>query len=562
MNLSIKQKLLGGFILVSLIFGIASLTSFFTTKNTDDSYNYLLDVVSEQKAINNSIQRDIALQTSYYRAYLLYEEQRFIDMMNEANEHVNESVQRGIEIAISPEVIEKFELIGQTNAEFKPAANTILGHVKVDREEAIQRALQEIVPISTLLNEETASLNELLVSIYDQSIEETRKSSKSGLVLLLILSTLATLVAVGSGLFIANLISKPLSKLSKNAQEMASGNLKIERLHIKSKDEIYHLNESFQQMADNLRDMIKGITTNSAIVASSAEQLTASAEQSTVTSETVSSAIQEIAGGAENTNHMVEETSNALEEVLQGVLRITESTTTVTELSKGTTEQAEEGGQYVTDSLRQMQFIHESVSRSNEVIVSLSERSEQIGQILEVINGIAEQTNLLALNAAIEAARAGEHGKGFAVVADEVRKLAEQSKTSTQDISNLISVIQKDTEESVLVMSEVVKNAENGVKVSEQTASKFSQILSGTREITPQMEEVSATVQQISASVEHVTNSANNISRLSQENAASSEEVASATEEQLASMQEINSSAQSLSEMAEELRSLVSRFNV
>ena len=215
----------------------------------------------------------------------------------------------------------------------------------------------------------------------------------------------------------------------------------------------------------------------------------------------------------------------------------------VSELSHHTTTQAEEGGKAVTNTVNQMNSIHESIMESNAMIKSLYERSKDISSILDVITGIADQTNLLALNAAIEAARAGEHGKGFAVVADEVRKLAEQSQQSAKEISEIVQGIQKDTESSVQLMTRVTGDVQAGVQVSNEAIEKFNQILQSTKEITPQMEDVSATAQQMSASVQEVTSIANELAVIAKGNATTSEEVAASSEEQLASMEEISASA-------------------
>jgi len=207
-----------------------------------------------------------------------------------------------------------------------------------------------------------------------------------------------------------------------------------------------------------------------------------------------------------------------------------------------------------------MQFINKSVQQSNEVIHALSNRSKEIGKIIEVIHSISNQTNLLALNAAIEAARAGEHGKGFSVVANEVRKLAEQSRESAKLISPLITEIQKDTEHSVQIMSEVLINAEDGLSISEATSNKFAQIISSTKEIGPQIEEVSATVQQMSAGLQEVTSQSGDIVSTASLNAGSAEEVAATSQEQLASMDEIAHSANYLTLLAEELMISVNMF--
>ncbi|QDP39194.1 methyl-accepting chemotaxis protein [Radiobacillus deserti] len=562
MNLSIKQKLIGSFLIVSIIFGIASFISYNDTKESNESYEYVVETVAELRSIIQSIQTDAALQTGYYRAFMLYEDSGHNrDLMNEANDRISKSIAKAKELSTLQETVDRLNNIQQANDEFREIANQVMDESNTDKEQAIEDGLELIVPISNQLTEDTLSMHDWLKNdILQVRFKETQEKSDAASSTLLLLSIIAVLLAIGSGVVISILISKPIVKLGNIAKQVASGDLKAESVKIKSKDEIYYLNESFEQMTNNLREMISSIAENSNQVAASSEQLNASAEQSTTATQTVASSIQEIASGAEETTTKLEYNTNSLKEVLRGVSHISESSASVSELSKQTSKEAEEGSKFVENNVTQMKFIHESVGRSNQVISSLSHRSKEIGTILDVISDIADQTNLLALNAAIEAARAGEHGKGFAVVADEVRKLAEQSQTSAKSIEELIAFIQQDTDESVKIMNEVVTNAEEGVKVSEQTSTKFAQILDSTKNITPQIEQVTATVQQITASIDDVTNSAIEVSELAQTNAASSEEVAASTEEQLASMQEIDASAQSLAQMAEELKIMVSKF--
>jgi methyl-accepting chemotaxis protein len=565
MKLSIKQKLIGSFLIVSIIFGIASFISYQNMKDSNESYDYVVEVVAELRAVTQSIQTDAALQSGYYRAFMLYDEnsERYRDSMNEANDRINASIEKGKELATLPETDERLNDIQTANKKFEELANQIMDESSADKEKAIADGLKLIVPISDSLTESTLSMHDWLKNdILDARFKETQDQSNQARLTLLLLSVLATAIAIASGVVISIFVSRPIVKLGGLAKQVAGGNLNVDALQLKSKDEIYHLNQSFEQMTSNLKDMISSIAVNSDLVAASAEQLNASAEQSSIASETVSSAIQEIAGGAEATTANLENNSKSLNEVLQGILHISESTAHVAELSRKTTKEAEEGGKQVSENLGQMKSIHHSIKRSNQVISSLSNRSKEIGSISDVISGIADQTNLLALNAAIEAARAGEHGKGFAVVADEVRKLAEQSQASTKSIAELIALIQEDTEESVKIMDEAVSNAEEGVKVSEQTSDKFAEILTSTQNITPLIEQITATVQQISANIEEATNAAMEVSMMAQENAASSEEAAASTEEQLASMEEIHSSAQALAQMAEELKGTVDKFKI
>ncbi|APH05662.1 methyl-accepting chemotaxis protein [Bacillus weihaiensis] len=564
MKLSIKRKIIGAFLIVSLIFGIASFVSYLTIKKSTEAYDYVIETASEIRSITQSIQTDTALQTGYYRAYMLYDDNAtYRERMNEANARIGEWIKKGRELSTLQETRDRLEEIEKSNEQFNIIANRVMDSKVVSKERANEDGLKLLVPISTKLTDDTQSMHDWLKKdIVDVRVKETQEAANQARHLLIALSLFATVFAIVSGIVIGRIISTPLMKLSKLTKQVASGQLHVEKLPIKSKDEIQELNTSFEEMTDSLRQMILSISENSDQVAASAEQLNASAEQTSKATETVAQAIQQIASSSEETSTKLELNSTSLQEVLQGVLHISDSTSHVSELSKKTTEEAEQGGSYVANNLKQMKNIQSSILRSNSMVQSLSDRSLEIDKILEVINGIAEQTNLLALNAAIEAARAGEHGKGFAVVADEVRKLAEQSQLSTSNIAELILLIQKDTGETVTLMSEVVENVEEGVKVSELTSDKFSQILSSTQNISPQIEQVSATIQQISASIDEMVNTAKELSNLAQDNAASSEEVAASTEEQLASMEEIDSSAQALAKMAEQLKEVIGKFRM
>ena len=209
-----------------------------------------------------------------------------------------------------------------------------------------------------------------------------------------------------------------------------------------------------------------------------------------------------------------------------------------------------------------MAHIEDSVTNSAQVVTKLGERSKEIGQIVDTISGIAAQTNLLALNAAIEAARAGEQGRGFAVVADEVRKLAEQSQDAAKQISELISEIQGETDKAVRAMAEGTEEVKIGATVVNTAGATFEEIAQVVTDVAEQVREISAVMQELAGSSQQIVLSVREINKLCQDSSGEAQSVSAATEEQTASMEEIASASQSLSRLAQDLQTEISKFRI
>lgn len=389
---------------------------------------------------------------------------------------------------------------------------------------------------------------------------ELENANDEGVVWVIALSIAAILIGLGVSFLIARHVSKPLKAMSDVAKRIAGGDLSARSEVLERKDEIGELSASFALMTDNMRQMIDKINEHAQLVTVSADQLKSSSEEMQQASSRIATTVKEVATGADQQTLTMEETSRSMEEVGQGISRMAESASTIAESVEWTKKQAETGGAFVQSTVQQMNSIHDSVHQTDQVIGLLSDKSHQIGGILKAIQEIAHQTNLLALNAAIEAARAGEQGRGFAVVAAEVRKLAEQSGSSSDEIGKLLHEIQASISQSGEAMGKVKDEVQAGIELAKETEQNFGQILQSTSHIASQIQEMAATSEQISAGAQQITASVQQVAYIAKETAASSQHVSSSAEGQLEATGEVQTSAQSLSKMADELQQLLSQF--
>lgn len=395
----------------------------------------------------------------------------------------------------------------------------------------------------------------------DYSADYINTIIKTSVIKQIVIAIIGILILLVLVYIIIDRLLKPLKKVVNVANQVANGELIDVDLET-SKDEIGKLSESIRTMVANLQHIILNIRNTSNHVSSAANQLTVHAGETYNSSTNIALDMNQITQNAEASMTMTEETAAAMEETATGIQQIADSANVAAESSISASQASERGNEVVQQVIAQMELINDSVEQIGTTINGLHVNTKKISEIVSLITAIADQTNLLALNAAIEAARAGEHGKGFAVVADEVRRLAEQSSQSATEIYNLISSIQSDSNASITVMEKGKEDVKVGMAFTNEVGEIFKEILTSSEEVASQIREISAASQQISASSEEVAASVNNIKQSAEQSAEFSSNVSNSTQEQLSTMQEVKDASSSLGKTAEELQGLVAKFKL
>ena len=378
----------------------------------------------------------------------------------------------------------------------------------------------------------------------------------------IIVGIVIVIVAILTAIISARILARPIIVITKRMQRIAEGDLSEPALEVKTRDEVGQLTETTNHMTEIMNNLLKHVQTVSNDVAAHSEELMQSATEVKTGTEQIVDTITEIASGTEVQASHASDVATTMTDFTTKVTDVNASSDEVDRYSDEVMKLTEEGRGLMEASTNQMMTIDHIVKDAVVNVDALSKQTQEISTLVSVIQTIADQTNLLALNAAIEAARAGEHGKGFAVVADEVRKLAEQVSVSVGDITSIVQKIQKD---SVLVTTSLengYEEVEKGTIQIASTSATFTHIAEAVYAMSHRIEDMSGKLEDVVHNTVIINKSVDEIAAVSEQSAAGIEETSATIQQAASSMDEITSSAVNLAEMAEGLNETVRKFKL
>lgn len=562
-RLTINRKLFAGFTAVLLVLMATVAVGLSQITRVDHQYTAVIDDKAYKLMLIQQLNVQVKKEQAGLRGFLLLNDAGTLQDFTDAHNAYKDLALNLETITEHPDAAAMLqELISLENQYYHVSNKAIKLMVTGDTAKSLEVTSTDGQEIIVKFDQKAEELTAFQQTQLDESQKTAHDEVDSIKQLVLLLGAAAVAVSLVVSWYVGRIISRPVVAIAKAAERIASGDLTTQQVAVRNRDEVGDLALSFNRMSQHLRELIVHVGASTDQVAASAQQLTATSEQASHASSRIAETMQQVSSDAGHGFNHLEDASKTINELSAGVQHIADRAHIVSNTASDAFERASEGGQTIQSAVSQMSSIQGTVEGLAEQIHGLGERSAEIGDILNAISNIARQTNILSLNAGIEAVRAGEHGRGFLVVAGEIRKLAEQSSQSAARIAELITAIQEDTKRAVRAMGTTRNEVASGIEAVQSAGVAFTHIQSSVHAVTGQIQEVSSSIQQIAAGAEQIVGAMKAVTTVSESTVSGAQEVSAATEEQLASMEEVSSSAKALSEMAEQLQEQIEKFKV
>lgn len=512
-------------------------------QNTKKLYNNTTSM-GKQNTYNVEIQ--IEKIRSYYLAALANECTISTALKTDVNVLFNKiKTIENIDSSIDQELTEKFNSIKSILSE--PANSANLGTLSQDIDD-----LQSLIKRLRITND---NVNYNLFLSSDNLATRLKKMNK---IIVLTSAIIATLI----GLIIARFISKPIKKIVARVKSLETGDLSINITNTVGSNEVTKVIKGLNQAISGLRGLITNISDHSNTLDNVSAELSSVSTETQRAATEVAKAAEELATASSEQVKQINEAVDSIQKLSEMVIQVTEDSKKIGDFSGKVAQSAELGQKTANDVAIEINDLYNSTKEVAEVINTLISTSEEITGITSIIEAIAEQTSLLALNASIEAARAGKQGKGFSVVAKETGKLAEQSKQSARLISELIDQMKVRTDHAFAVMQQGISRAEAGKNLAEEATVTFREIYQALMNTVAQIDLIVASANQMAANNEKATEAIGAIAAISEQNFVSTEQVSAVAQEQNASMEQVTILAEKLAQIATSLKRAVEMFDL
>ncbi|MGA3676834.1 methyl-accepting chemotaxis protein [Lysinibacillus agricola] len=556
---TLKARILSAFLLLIVLVVCFNTYTYISNSKMEKQAE---DLVKEDLIVlmaSKNLAMSMSVRLSAALSYVASGNEKYIETFNEYRKIAEESNSIMEKYDKNPER----EKLVETAREWSNRVNTEVFDVykKGDEELALKNltAMNDLVTEVRSGYENLANTRSAEITKVGENVVSTSLNNKTiGLIVSIVLTIAGILIAI----ITASKISKPITIVSKRMSELANGNLQHELLPITNQDEIGQLMLSANEMNEKLKQTISSIHTVSETVAASSEELAQSSNEVQSGTEQITVTMQELASGTETQASTAGDLAETMVSFQHSIHETTQEGIELKEHSDHVQNLTTTGKELMVQSTQQMAAINEIVLDSVKKVEGLNVQSAEISKLVSVIDDISNQTNLLALNAAIEAARAGEHGKGFAVVADEVRKLAEQVQFSVTDISTIVNRIQGETGNVTTALQSGYEEVKRGTSQLNQTNETFEQISVAVEDMILNINTISGNLNKVAHNSKSINAAIDEMASISQESAAGVEQTTATVEETAATMDEISKSANQLAEMAEELNSQLQQFKI